>query len=127
MFYYLSNVEIQQLTSEFTEDVLIEIDRSIVGKTELISLISSGIRSPYSQDNWDGLEEALQDLSWIPNKTVNIVHRDLPVLSKPDLHIYISILQSVVESWSTYHERLKVFFTEYEKGIIENITIYPSL
>ena len=60
MFEYLSA---EQLAREAkTADAhIIVIDSNLVGERALIDAISEGIESPYVDDNWDGLEEALRD------------------------------------------------------------------
>lgn len=127
MFVYLPNSELVHLSNKGPEDFIIIIDKSIVGKEELISKISHGVNSPYLEDNWDGLEEALSDLSWILNGTVRIIHLDLPKLSEGDLKVYVSILKVVVNGWensdkNVYLQDLKVYFPDSLKQRIENMS-----
>lgn len=126
MFIYLSESELFQLSCNSPKDIIITVDNSIIGKKELISKISHGINSPYLEDNWDGLEEALSDLSWIFDGTIRIIHQDLPRLSDTDLIVYVSILESVVHSWDStnknvYRQDLKVYFLDSLKQSIEKI------
>ena len=126
MFIFLSQDELNQLCNKTPEDTFITIDNSIIGKKELISKISQGINSPYIEDNWDGLEESLIDLSWVSNGIIKIIHRELPILTDLDMIVYVSVLKTVTSSWenidkSVYIQDLKVYFSDSLKLYVENL------
>ena len=101
MFVFLSTSEIQFLQAKYPDDIFVIIDSRIKNKEDLISFYSISINSPYSDDNWDGLEDALMELSWLQNSYVRIVHYELPILPKQELNTYLSILRNVDSIWST--------------------------
>lgn len=99
MFDFFLDSETTQIDSKYPDDIRVIIDSNIVGKDNLISFISQGIGSPYSGDNWDGLYDALADLSWCQGRIVRIIHFELPELSIKDMSIYLSLLQSAIGVW----------------------------
>ena len=125
MFIYLSNSELFRLANQASKSIIV-IDKSIIGKKEIISRISRGINSPYPEDNWDGFEESLCDLSWILNDTVRIIHQELPIMEDSDLKTYVSVLKTAVDSWgnsdkNAYRQKLQVYFPDSLQRDIEKI------
>lgn len=68
-------------------------------KLELLQAYNDGLMFPYFGFNWDALEDALRDLSWIDEKELWIYHNSLPKLSDLDLQIYIRILANLSREW----------------------------
>lgn len=100
MIEFVSIEEYRAMRKGHPGYIYVLIDNAIIGKESLIKTISHGIGSPYSGDNWDGLDDTLRDLSWIRDNTVCIMHSSLPVLSLKDTSIYFSILNNTDTSWS---------------------------
>ena len=62
------------------EDFVLRIPAGIRSKVELLQSLANAGRFPeYFGRNWDDLLDCLRDLSWISNKSVVIVHSDLPL------------------------------------------------
>lgn len=121
MFDYLERSNIEDIINQSSDAIHIIIDDSIYGKAELINTINSCINSPYSDDNWDGLQEALIDLSWL-KQTVIIAHFDLPKLGRIDQCTYLSVLRYAVTEWTNeLHPSLKVYFVSQLANTVETI------
>ena len=82
--------------------ISIRIDKTIIGKRGIIDYIESHINSPYTNDNWDGFEEAITDLCWLHNKEVRLIHLEWPQLESKDMETYISILKYAVSDGKKY-------------------------
>ena len=98
---FLKKLDLDLLNENSPNVCIIPINNNILGKENLISTISRHINSPYISDNWDGLDEALRDLSWMSEQEVRIIHYDIPLLSSPDMRIYLKILNNIEEYWKT--------------------------
>ena len=105
--YFLKEVDLYRLNENNSNICIIPINNNVKGKRHLISTISRGINSPYICDNWDGLDEALRDLSWMSEHEVRIIHYDLPLLLDPDMRIYLTILKTIEEYWVTIEDNVQ--------------------
>ena len=99
MIEYLEREDIINLLNTHPSDLNIIIDKNIVGKNNLIDVIYRGIESDYTDHSWDGVDEALQDMCWLSDRTVRVVHLDLPDLQQHDLEVYMSVIKDADESW----------------------------
>ncbi len=82
LFYHdLSLIQDYSMSSD-SIDVL--IDGPIKSKELLIRRFTENLSIPYPNENWDGLDEDLRDLSWVSQKHIRIIHTDLPHLSDKD-------------------------------------------
>lgn len=77
----------------------ITISDKICGKQNLIFHIENILTAPYKDDNWDGLRDCLQDLSWINDTSVEIWHDSLPTLNSQELLTYLDILYETEITW----------------------------
>lgn len=130
MFGYFSDSN-NLIMTKCRGDLIIIIDNDIIGKTNLISTISRSLESPYPNDNWDGLHDALLDLSWVQKKNVKIIHRDLPSLNHSETLVYLSILKSIDTHWTSLEMgdiqssiingcgRFRVFFPLRSKDLVD--------
>ena len=71
-------------------------------KAALFAALVEAVKLPdHFGHNWDALEERLRDLSWIPEKTVALVHEHLPWVSpKKELKTYLEILSGAANGWN---------------------------
>ncbi len=93
MFIFLAKHELLELSQKYPEDIILHINRHIKGARELRTVINQAIESPYgNEDNWDGIYEALGDLSWWTKKNIRIVHTSLPCLMESEMETYLSVL-----------------------------------
>lgn len=88
------------------------IAAGIRDKDELLSQLSSKLRFPdYFGNNWDALDECLRDLSWLPQRSIVVIHERLPELPDEEIKEYLSILSRAVMDWNgdERHELIVVF------------------
>lgn len=84
-----------------------EISAGITTKEELLDELCRRLHFPeYFGGNWDALWECIRDLSWLPDGTVVLKHRDLPLVGDvAGQKKYVSILRDTVEKKWTVSER----------------------
>ena len=80
---------------------ILEVAPGIQSKSELLKSFSKAGRFPsYFGGNWDALLECLCDLSWLAERQVVVVHRDLPLSEVPaECRTYLEILGGAVAEW----------------------------
>jgi len=90
-------------------------------KAALFAALVEALKLPeHFGHNWDALEECLRDLSWIPEKTVALVHEHLPGLPKKELKTYLEILSGAANGWNPgdAHEFLIFFPPDARKPVM---------
>lgn len=101
--------------------MILLIDDTVCGKRNLIDYIEERLNSPYSGDNWDGFRDALLDLSWLSDNSVEIRHDSLPLLNQRDLQIYLEILYETERSWKLDGDiKFNILFPEGQQKMIGN-------
>lgn len=92
-------------------------------KADLLTGLAKTLKFPdYFGYNWDALFDCLQDLSWIPQKEIIIMHKKLPGLPFEELRIYLTVLADAVSSWREKSQhRLAVWFPQMSKLTIASI------
>ena len=99
-----------QSPREFKDEaaLVVRVPRGVRSKEKLLRILADKLRLPgYFGGNWDALEDALRDLTWLPaGRGVVIVHEDLPFgAGGENRGIYLAILQSVAEHWTASNKR----------------------
>jgi RNAse (barnase) inhibitor barstar len=99
----------------------------INNKNELFKQLSKKLLFPdYFGLNWDALLDMLCDFNWIEQQRIVLVHDDLLVLDKKELHIYLGILFDAIKSWQDWKEdekhSLEVVFSKNVKDLIQKPT-----
>jgi hypothetical protein len=84
-------------------EFVIQVPARIKSKPELLAEFARMGRFPdHFGGNWDAFLDCLRDLSWISNRTVSVVHADLPLADNPgDCRIYLDILQTALSDWAS--------------------------
>ncbi len=100
--------------SEFTfdNDTCIIYLPSIVGVSNLFQELAETLSFPsYFGNNWNAVNDCLNDFSWFQEKRIVLIHKSLPKLNKSDMDIYLDILKDCVNSWAgdENHEFIVVF------------------
>jgi len=94
---------------------------NVGSRSALFAGLAEALKLPeHFGHNFDALEECLRDLSWIPEKTVALVHEHLPGLPKKELVTYLEILSGAANGWKPgdAHEFLVFFPPEARKPVM---------
>ena len=96
---------------------------NVKNKEELFNTLYKELKFPnYFGFNWDALYDCLNDLSWIIESYVTIVHDDSFKLDHTSLKVYIDILSSVSKKWEDDKEHIfNAIFSLSQKKDIEAI------
>jgi len=100
------------------------VPAGICTREGLFDAYESELRLPHGFGrNWDALDECLRDLSWIAERRVSIIHRDLPALPKTQSATYLEILAYCVRDWKPgeRHQLIVVFPSEL-RDKVESVT-----
>jgi RNAse (barnase) inhibitor barstar len=103
----LAGVTVARITSE------------IAGKRQLLESLSRQLSFPeYFGQNWDALEESLQDLLPNQGRAIALIHEAIPAqLSPTELKIYLEVLQRVMTQRKKEGEpSLRVFFHNNDRA-----------
>ena len=119
-FFYKNNY----IDKHESDAIFIQIPTGIFKKSEILSVYFEKLSFPsYFGFNWDALYDCLNDLSWIVEYNIIIVHEDLPFLTdEKEREIYLKLLLDIIANWdvdSTH--KLKIYFPEQYKNKIEMI------
>lgn len=81
---------------------VLSIPSGLADKRALLACYSEGLRFPsYFGWNWDAFNDCLQDLSWIREPGILIVHSDVPLAgSIAEQKVYLEILASAISDWT---------------------------
>jgi len=84
-----------------SEDFIVRVPKGIRSAQDLFARLADAGNFPgYFGANWNALLDCLRDFSWIPNRTVIILHADIPLQNAPEeCHTYLEILSSAREDW----------------------------
>ncbi len=105
------------------EDALVARIENIHNKAQLLKELSAGLKFPdYFGENWDALDECLNDFHWVENSEIVIIHSSVPNISSGELKTYLEILSSAVKNWSIAPTRkLTVIFSDNDTHAITKI------
>ncbi|KWA11575.1 hypothetical protein WT37_21165 [Burkholderia territorii] len=72
--------------------------------------------------NWNALFDCLRDFHWISERTVVIVHDELPELEPSEMKTYFEVLRDAVTDWKVGEAHsLQVVFDERDRARIEAV------
>lgn len=88
---------------------------------ELFIQLSKVLNFPeYFGFNWNAVNECLQDFHWIREKGIVLIHKEIPILEKSSLSIYLEILFNSVQRWLDNEEHYFIIvFPEQSRCIVE--------
>lgn len=125
-------------SSYFLYDTNDQFDRSItlIGDLkdniqniqQLMNELYSELHFPeYFGFNWDALYDCLCDFTWTDKHNIILRHKNLPMIAKDDLLIYLKILRDVVLNWREWQDHnFIVIFPESYKSKIDSILLCAS-
>ena len=80
--------------------IVAHLPTNLTNQDELLRALYELLRFPgYFGFNWNALTDCLADFHWIAERTVVLVHADLPPLPLSDRRLYLDVLADAVESW----------------------------
>jgi hypothetical protein len=66
----------------------------------LLEAIEAALLFPgYFGRNWNAVYDCLRDFEWISQRTVALVHCELPHLPEEELRTYLAVLRDASEDW----------------------------
>jgi RNAse (barnase) inhibitor barstar len=94
-----SRFQFGEPTTELSRAVVAEVSAGIETQEQLLHELRLRLSFPdYFGVNWDALSDCIQDLSWLPEGIVVLIHRDLPLEGDAaSQKTYLSILRDTVE------------------------------
>lgn len=93
---------------------------NVADESALLEAVGKSLNFPdYYGKNWDAFWDCVCDLSWINQRTVVLVHEDIPAVPHPVLLKYLSILADAIKDWggSEPHELVVLFPVDTEARI----------
>ncbi len=80
----------------------VHIREGMVRKAELLEELAAQLRFPwYFGQNWDALDECLQDFHWMDYDRIVLVHHDLPLQDQAtEMRTYLEILRDACDFWA---------------------------
>lgn len=102
---------------------LVSIGQKVGTKNELLEILNDKFRFPYFGFNWDALWDVLNDLSWIEQRKILLIHEITPRLSYKDMSIYVNLLFDLINNWKEGEiHSLDVFFPKEDmEYVMQNI------
>lgn len=99
--------------------IVLEIQRDVISKRDLLAIFLEGLKFPYFGNNWDSLEDCLEDLSWLDEDKIIIFHYDVPLEDgSRDQFIYLDIIRIRTSENDEYEKKMYIIFpTECEEKI----------
>lgn len=106
----LPGFEFVDAPAEFRDPAarVVRIPRGIRSKRKLLVILADKLKFPgYFGNNWDALEECLQDLSWLPtDQSVALVHLDLPFGAEGEnRQLYLQVVAAMLAHWQASADR----------------------
>jgi hypothetical protein len=88
---------------------------------ELMNAVATVMDFPvYFGHNWNALFDCMTDFNWIKEKSVFLIHAEVPALEFDDLTMYIDILMDAVQDWKEgeQHEFFVIFPSSVKTEIL---------
>jgi RNAse (barnase) inhibitor barstar len=109
-------MEPESVADNYPGAYVARVSPSVSDEGSLYDGLQKALELPdYFGRNWDALHECLRDFSWIPEKTIVLVHHGVPGLQLETLLTYLRVLADSVSFWRSRNEReheLTVVFPE---------------
>lgn len=105
-------------------EIVVEIPATVRSKRKLLRLYQQGLQLPeYFGWNWDGLEECLRDLSWLPGmEPITLRHASLPLrLGSESQRAYLELLKDLCKTNEPAAHRLRATFPERCRKDLESL------
>jgi RNAse (barnase) inhibitor barstar len=118
-FIFVSNVQHFSASDAFVA----RIENPLYTAQQLFELLYQLLALPgYFGFNWNALFDCLRDFHWIDQKTIVIVHDQLPEIPSLDLRTYFEILRDAIIDWKPGDQHsLQVVFDEKDRIRVEAV------
>ncbi|HCK84968.1 MAG TPA: hypothetical protein DHW63_10770 [Hyphomonadaceae bacterium] len=105
-------------------DYLARIKPGIHDKQSLLREVSSKLQFPssFQSPNWDGFNDWMGDLTWIPNRRILLVHEAVPHVPRRELLTYLEILLEATAHVARQERTLLVVFPEETRALADAIS-----
>ena len=104
------------------------IPKNIKSKTELMSILKEKLSLPdYFGENWDALNDVLNDFMWIDEFSIFMIHEDLPDLPEKELKKYLNILSRSVDEWKNLKKSEIKEFMYRKVSLHELVIFFPKM
>lgn len=102
-------------------DYLARIGAAIHDKDALLMEVAAKLRFPpyFVRPNWDAFHDWMEDLSWIGNARILLLHEAAPHLSRKELKIYLEILRDATDSLRESGRALIVAFPAQTRALLD--------
>ena len=86
---------------QHSDRLIAKVPQGLDDRFKLLDSISSALHFPeYFGRNWDALEDFINDLRWVEQKEIILLHEDLPLKNSVSaLKVYISIITDASKRW----------------------------
>ena len=97
-----------------TDTAVVRIPANIELVEQFFAIVKEQLGLPvYFGNNWDAFSESLRDLSWVPQRTVALVHQGRTFTDDHSWLTYLGVLKECIEDWGDDEEhRLVAVFPE---------------
>lgn len=104
-----------------SDALVVRVNGDIHSTQQLFDLFYRLLTLPgYFGFNWNALSDCLRDFHWVVERTVVIVHDELPQLPPSEMRTYLSVLRDSVVDWQPWEAHsLQVVFKEEDRANIE--------
>ncbi len=104
------------------------IPKNIKSKIELMSILKEKLSLPdYFGENWDALNDVLNDFMWIDEFSIFMIHEDLPSLPEKELQVYLNILSRSVDEWKNLKKSEIAEFIGRKVSLHELVIFFPEI
>lgn len=73
--------------------------------------------NPKWRPSWDGFNDWMGDLSWIPNRRIIVLHEGVPKIPRKDLVIYLEIALRSIDELAKSGRTLLIAFPEQSRAL----------
>lgn len=82
------------------EALIVIVPKNITTKQQLLNSLGSQLRFPdHFGKNWDAFDDCIDDLGWIDEKNIFIIHEGFPQIPEKDFNVYCASIKEASNFW----------------------------
>ncbi|MGN0739547.1 MAG: barstar family protein [Treponema sp.] len=117
MLKYINTTEFESIVKTNPENLFILEGKSMKTRTDLFSQIARVLYFPnYFGNNWNALDDCLQDLDWIHSDAIKILIRDFDEIlseeNKKEKTIFLDCVKTANNFWEEEQEKKVDFYIQ---------------